>query len=1558
MSNEQQNFNNKVDLLNWMKDILQTQIKTNTVTTFLDSCLMLIQKIFSTEIEINENVSIIEKADQFQKIAKLNGLEKYFFDSNSLNDNSDIDSLLNIIEGIRDLYEEKKFSQNNTTILKEIEKLFIQSFVNFTIEFLSSEGKLVPASLQLFPTKFTLKIGGNETYSWRYHKVKCDLKISKKPLRFILQIKNINYDNPEEVLNKKPNKKQKEPEKEKEKEKEKEIEMENEKEKEWENKEELKDNYDEEESFLLQAKTNEERIIIEKLFLMFKTYWGDSIESHSINGNILGINNEINLIVKKCIQRGVATFYAKIKEDNEPLQNKIPNSTLHFNSESFLFHSPKNNQIIRLYWDEVDVKLYNNKTKDNELILEIGGSLKKKRYIIICINTNTRELINKCFIQFQRQNNENEDLKENQNPNQDKITDKGLIENQEKTDYSYYKVNNEENKFVKIIQVKLFEDSKVNNILISNQELAKELKIKTIKQQRRNYAIFNKKGIGSIFQSSANCPFTLENKSLSVIIHSKNKKQNQNNTLQLKELKLNQLFNKQNAIFHFEIFYNLDDKLKSNKKKKIIIHLTSIDITITIIDKNNNDNDSDRINNNNINNLNNNQPKFEETYSKMQKLFLHPINNTSLIFISSNGQNLVIVAPNTEQRDLFFNLFVNFRTNFLNNKNKIKIPIPHLIISSHLNLNNTIDKRTITITNHLKESIFNKIDPKNNDQNKNIDVEDRQESNIFQINLYSSLEAFVGQGLIKLFEEHFVIAFHQIILQRYYNGYSKIFYNKNFPNYLRLNIDENLFIIFSIKDLHKIKLFIKIFNEHKKNYLKYYLEPTIYFECLLSTPNRGNFKSSIDLTSHYFKIQIPFNIVFGEYLIETKAQLFDPKQSLRTVKITMGGNQGYLLISFANSIQSLEFINTFNNLQNRYIACANNNILKKFTTTNAKKTNKVVIFLSNNLFTVFEYNIDNDQLKNYYKHLNNNIKIYSIKRQPNYLVINIQNENKLKIIFENIQEKKDFINSFNIIYKKKINHHNNKLKQLIINDEKNNKKMVGNEEWADGERTDGEENTNKKKDYKFYNYGITFHKNKNLLFKNGFLRMNNLKIILQIENKVNIMSNLDQVSINLYPMSGELLEIIINQQIYLISFRSISLHSHFISNFGKNKSKINPKIRPKGIFYPAQLKIISENNRDDKVVNNKKSGSNVKIGVKKIIIGMKLENNCLKMKGKDIHFNLSYHDIAIEKDKIKPNKCHLFHIKDKRKQYYLKFMDSELLLQFCHMFNYHAILNIKIEKIKKINPNIKTLKKIKNGFLENMSELKDQNNDFKIYFLTDDYIKINKGFLQLKFFTNEIIIWNFKNNHKKIFFKDLDFLTIQKIKNSPNTLSLKELDGEKIIFKMKSIRRINQFLSYFKKIVGNLTEEQNSIFSQRRKVLCNTQNNTSKNNFATDKNKLIEDENVQLINSIKLQNEKIKFENTNFKTKEVKINHTLKHGIIINVSVDEKKIFLQNSEKKILFEFYNLKQVKFRYPASGTLPKVQLNFIGKKFNFVFFSRNQIIHFKKLLKKLIYLVKHN
>ncbi|KAJ6232933.1 n-acetyltransferase eco [Anaeramoeba flamelloides] len=1616
MTEKEQNKDKK-DLLDWMKVTLQIKIKTKPLTKFLDSCLLLEEKIFSSKIEVKKNLSVVEKANQLQKVAKLNGLNSiYFFDSNLVTGDLGLDHLFDMIQGLWTLIEDRKDFTKNKTVMLMIKILFLQGNAKFELKFCSSDGQLLPAFIQLYPTKFSLKIGDKETLTWRYHQVKCNIKRVKKPTNFYFTVEDIDEkisitkkekekENKNENENEKENKNQNEEENEKKQlkleikldpkvkiklnildlnsEAKPKSKMKNEME--IEKKEENFNDENNNKKFLLTTETYQQRLIFEKTFLMYKTYWGVSIESHPIKGEILGIENEIDFILHRCIHKGTATFYVKIISNNETNLKEMPNSTLHFNFESFLFHSSKNNKTIRLYWDEVNINTYIHESLDNELILEIDDSIKKKKYTIICVNQNNRDLVNKCFSEFQKkdillydkegqprkqflksfdfdpQNNIYQE--ENTTNNNNNISNNPIIDDEGK------------NKSNKIIKVKLFENSKVSQIPMTQKDLVKETKIESIKKQKRIFTIFNKNGIGTIFQSIKNCPISIENNLLSFLIHNDEEKKI-NNTRQSMDLKLNQLFNKQNAIFQFEIFLDhgnsqkkngnntinknnndLQTEIKKKKQIKILIQLTSVNITITINGKdkynvvNYNNNKTDNI----MSDLKGDQeqPKFQEKYSKNQKLFLHPIYNTILIFISSTGQNLVIITPNIEQRDLFFNLFVNFRTNFINNQNQIKFLIPHSIISSNTNINNK--KKSMVYNNKFKKSLFEKKDKK--------DLENGNNANpikMFKIKVYSSLESFVGKGLITLFEEHFIIAYEQIIIKRYYSEYSKIYYNKNSQNYLRLNIDENLFMNFTIKDLDNIKKFIKIFNEKKKYYLKYYLEPTIYFECLISIPNKGNVKSSIELNIDSYKIEIPFNTFLGEYLIESRAEIFDPKQSLRTVKVILSDNYGYLLISFANSIQSQDFIKTYNNLKNRYISCANRNNYTQFQVINSKNKRNMIILISNNLITIFKYDKKN-QLNDYCKYFMKHIKVYSVEKQPNSLIISISNEKKLNIKFKNIQEKNDFRNSFNYNCKKSINfNHNIKLHNFLKNG-------------------DNIKDTYDIKANTLYNYGITLHnndninnKNNNLILKNGFLRISNFIFTLEIEDQHFIKKKIEEVLIKLYPLSSKLLQLIIDQQIYLISFRSRSLQTHFILNFGKIQSRIDPTIRPKGIFYPAQLKIIKErvnkNPNDDKNGGKENDQNNAYIDIKKAIIGMKFESNWLKIKGKGIYYKLSYNNTAIEKDKMKTNKCYLFVIREKKTKHCLKFMDSELLLQFCHMFNYHAILNNRAKKKLKKQTQKNYIKKEKKQIImdnkTNIPELLDQKNDFEISFLTESFQEIHKGFLQLNTLNKEITIWNFKNDQKKILFKDLDFLTLQKIKDSKDTLLIKELEGEKIIFKMNSNQRINRFLSHFKQIVLELTEEQNSIFSQRRKFLLkkNIHNNGKNNNQNNQNNQNSddeegenggEDERNKLIKQLLLQNESVKLETTQFKTKELKINHVKKSGIIINVNVEEQKITLTNSTNKTLFEFPDLHILKIRYPIESALPKVQLHFNNKNFNFIFFSTNQQMHFKKLLRKLIY-----
>ncbi|KAJ3452270.1 nnp-1 protein putative nuclear protein 1 nop52 [Anaeramoeba flamelloides] len=156
-------------------------------------------------------------------------------------------------------------------------------------------------------------------------------------------------------------------------------------------------------TFRFLVSNQKRQIEIYQTFLMFNTYYGDFVETHNFEGNIFGINFEVNSLAKRCLVQGTANFNIKVYDHKEL---KYVEAFLRLDHNCLVI-SPNTKQTfesLTIYWeDETNFEIYINKNKINNFEIRLIKSLDLINMLWIkCNNSLYCKLIQRCIIEFSK----------------------------------------------------------------------------------------------------------------------------------------------------------------------------------------------------------------------------------------------------------------------------------------------------------------------------------------------------------------------------------------------------------------------------------------------------------------------------------------------------------------------------------------------------------------------------------------------------------------------------------------------------------------------------------------------------------------------------------------------------------------------------------------------------------------------------------------------------------------------------------------------------------------------------------------------------------------------------------------------------------------------------------------------------------------------------------------------------------------------------------------------------------------------------------------------------
>ncbi|KAJ6251668.1 myb-like protein x [Anaeramoeba flamelloides] len=593
-------------------------------------------------------------------------------------------------------------------------------------------------------------------------------------------------------------------------------------------------------------KNENEKEIFLKTFKMFKWYHEESIENFIINGKILGIDNEIDTIILRTLNNEKANF-TLLGFKNKKKIKKHSNNNGDDDQNTTNNHSGGNN-------NKTKNNNKNNKGKRNiketELEFELNFKKKKKKKKKLILITLSKEKINLLI----KQNNFNLPLeyefywntsliKINSNENNKYQIELEINEFSKKTKFHLFVNNlNEKKLLIKIIE-SFLNKFKTKSVIYNKGERIiynnnKNLKINLNLKNSIKVCFFDKNGLPLLIQRQPFCKIP-------------NKRQW---PAQLKWTKFQDVIKKRiNRCISigncsFDIFL-----LEKNSNEECEFNQCRIEISLT----------GAKI-------LKNNEQIIIIKYEKNQQILLHPLlhsifsinlihmDNMDTLKNKSNRQNgykrlerhkkikrqLVLLAENSEERDVIANIFILYNRMYLLNLkdptklnflSQIKINcIDNQIIKQFKDINYSIDELINLIPNTFKSSQY-EINPelkKSNDHtNDELDELDDQElifdlmqlnnyeKTKYKVSIYNSFKYHCGYINIILKKHYFKINFFNKIIYRKYNLYSKLFFNGLNDLMIKFNIDEWNFIYLGFKTIKERQGFYLDFENKRKKIL-------------------------------------------------------------------------------------------------------------------------------------------------------------------------------------------------------------------------------------------------------------------------------------------------------------------------------------------------------------------------------------------------------------------------------------------------------------------------------------------------------------------------------------------------------------------------------------------------------------------------------------------------------------------------------------------------------------------------------------------------------------------
>ncbi|KAJ3430295.1 nulp1-related [Anaeramoeba flamelloides] len=834
--------------------------------------------------------------------------------------------------------------------------------------------------------------------------------------------------------------------------------------------------------FMFETKKIDERRLLMKTFRMYCKYPKRNPENLSIKGGVIGLIPEMDALILRCLQNAKATFQITVvdnqnknyfpasleldldfflikpivdekqetekerdrEEDNEN-ENENENEKEKENKEEERQSNVSKKKISIAKRKSIKI---DNKTKTKELIIFWNESIvqtaisKEERRLfeliiqeksntlvlkLACRSKKYRDLIRKCFLAFNTQNNSLNETIENLNwrnsfakmsqTSQPTITSNQNLRSPENLDLKDSFNPMIGTKLMLTRQESLFSifDQEGNGQVINNQHSLQFSRnfcnrsplICQASSQKDNEKLIKYKIEKSIKSNYAKLSLILEFEEIFSFNNFKNnlnkkkkkKKEEQEEEEEEEEeekeeeeeeeedneneneKKRKRKRKKKEKEKRKEIDQKKKQKEKKSKKEKIEIIFTQKYIKILGTKK--------RI-------------YLKEEYSIEQKVFAHSTKINKLIFMSKEQGKFIIDCKNCINRDLFVNYFLIFRKNAISlnlKKNLLKDKI-EFISPNNTGVNIKKSKYLVSKYNYIPKDLF---------QNPLFS---------FTIHVYNSLEEYIGLGQIYLYKDYFKFEWDNKQILRYYSIYSKLLFSDPRLLYCRFNVDEINFINIGFNNGRSRNTFLKQFSIQKKkqNIMNQNLGKGISYKVQILISANINFPGFIILFKDYYLIKTKIQTLRLDYLPNSNILKNENKLNKNElISIQLGNGYGILKCLFINSIAGKQFKKTFNSNYSQYISSSIRSQCKSYRVKLLNQNYLCKLIISNNRLTLIKNHQENSLAIIEYYDLNNNDTqlIYPLKKKKSLKIILKANSNIIPIFNSKKQLldfKKKFIN--------------------------------------------------------------------------------------------------------------------------------------------------------------------------------------------------------------------------------------------------------------------------------------------------------------------------------------------------------------------------------------------------------------------------------------------------------------------------------------------------------------------------------------------------------------------
>ncbi|KAJ6253249.1 eukaryotic translation initiation factor 4 gamma [Anaeramoeba flamelloides] len=352
------------------------------------------------------------------------------------------------------------------------------------------------------------------------------------------------------------------------------------------------------------------------------------------------------------------------------------------------------------------------------------------------------------------------------------------------------------------------------------------------------------------------------------------------------------------------------------------------------------------------------KPIFTCKYKSSHMIFIHPLNPKIFMIRIDNSRSLIFLTKTLPMRDLIVNLFNSCLHKSING-HFTKLPITLTGSSDTMKFSKNIKqfiKKTYSINNFISQeynfipkSNFQLKDKKSNKKKKENNEEDRDEEgerlgeeNEYYIAIFHSFGDRVGKANIKLFQNYFQIMINELNILRYYNIYSKLFFESNNSLICKFNIDENSTIFIGFCNHEQKIAFLTNFRKNRSRFLKDKIKLKYKIKCNLIikekiNKNKSNRNKNKNRNFHLKKVATNIEIWSDHFSIETNFEKFSSEystQSIRKGALNSNTSQKYLRlyiwsdryfeIEFRTPLIREEFIKNFEKNLKKYLLNKNN----------------------------------------------------------------------------------------------------------------------------------------------------------------------------------------------------------------------------------------------------------------------------------------------------------------------------------------------------------------------------------------------------------------------------------------------------------------------------------------------------------------------------------------------------------------------------------------------------------------------------------------------------------